>query len=90
MARPKITFIPKGLTVGYEKEYTVFFDQEVTYCPIDSDDFLYQARLTNRWQDKSVPQIIEMGRPDAAISTSLSINSEGYRAGGALWYALQD
>lgn len=48
MARPKITFIPKGLTVDYEKEYAVFFDQEVTYCPIDSDDFLYQVRLMNR------------------------------------------
>ena len=62
MARPKITFIPKGLTVDYEKEYAVFFDQEVSFCPIDSDDFLFQVRLMNRWQDKSVPQIIEMGR----------------------------
>ena len=26
MARPKITFIPKGLTVDYEKEYAVFYD----------------------------------------------------------------
>lgn len=26
MARPKNTFIPKGLTVDYEKEYAVFYD----------------------------------------------------------------
>lgn len=76
MARPKITFIPKGLTVDYEKEYAVFFNQEVTYCPVDSDDFLYQFRLLNRWQEKSVPQIIEMGRPDAAyaIATELCLH----------------
>lgn len=73
MVRPKITFIPKGLTVDYEKEYAVFFDQEVTYSPIDSDDFLYQIRLMNRWQDKSVPQIIEMGRPDAAYAIAIEL-----------------
>lgn len=49
MSRPKITFISKGLTMDYEKEYAVFFDQEVTYSPIDTDDFLYQLRLLNRW-----------------------------------------
>ena len=38
--RPTITFIPQDLTVNYEKEYAVFFDQEVTYSPIDSEDFL--------------------------------------------------
>ena len=48
MARPKITFIPKGLTVDYEKECAVFFNQEVSFCPIDSDDFLYQVHLMNR------------------------------------------
>ena len=73
MSRPKITFIPKGLTVDYEKEYAVFFDQEVSFCPINSDDFLYQVRLMNRWQDKSVPQIIEMGRPDAAYAIAIEL-----------------
>lgn len=73
MVRPKISFIPKGLTVDYEKEYAIFFDQEVTYSPIDSDDFLYQVRLMNRWQDKSVPQIIEMGRPDAAYAIAIEL-----------------
>lgn len=73
MSRPKITFIPKGLTVDYEKEYAVFFDQEVAYSPIDSDDFLYQFRLLNRWLDKSVPQIIEMGRPDAAYAIAIEL-----------------
>lgn len=73
MSRPKITYIPKGLTVDYEKEYAAFFDQEVTYSPIDSDDFLYQFRLLNRWQDKSVPQIIEMGRSDAAYAIAIEL-----------------
>ena len=73
MSRPKITFIPKGLKVDYEKEYAVFFDQEVTYCPVDSDDFLYQFRLLNRWQEKSVPQIIEMGRPDSAYAIAIEL-----------------
>ena len=73
MSRPKITYIPKGLTVDYEKEYAAFFDQEVTYSPIDSDDFLYQFRFLNRWQDKSVPQIIEMGRPDAAYAIAIEL-----------------
>lgn len=73
MARPKITFIPKGLTVDYEKEYAVFLDQEVTYSPVDSDDFLYQFRLMNRWQEKSVPQIIGMGRPDAAYAIAIEL-----------------
>lgn len=73
MARPKITFIPKGLTVDYEQEYAVFFDQEVTYSPVDADDFLYQFRLLNRWQEKSVPQIIEMGRPDAAYAIAIEL-----------------
>ena len=73
MSRPKTTYIPKGLTVDYEKEYAAFFDQEVTYSPIDSDDFLYQFRLLNRWQDKSVPQIIEMGRPDAAYAIAIEL-----------------
>ena len=59
--------------MDYEKEYAVFFDQEVSYCPIDSDDFLYQFRLLNRWQDKSVPQIIEMGRPDAAYAIAIEL-----------------
>lgn len=59
--------------MNYEKEYAVFFGQEVTYCPIDSDDLLYQFRLLNRWQEKSVPQIIEMGRPDAAYAIAIEL-----------------
>ncbi len=73
MGRPKIAFIPKGLTVDYEKEYAKFFEQEVTYQPIDSDDFLYQFRLMNRWQEKSIPQIIELGRPDAAYAIAIEL-----------------
>lgn len=73
MQRPRINFIPKGLSVDYEKEYAVFLEQEVTYCPIDAEDFLFQLRLLNRLQEKSVPQIIEMGRPDAAYAIAIDL-----------------
>lgn len=73
MTRPRINYIPKGLTVDYEKEYSKFFEEEVTFKPLDSDDFLYQFRLMNRWQAKSVPQIIELGRPDAAYAIAIEL-----------------
>jgi len=73
MDRPVITFIPNGLTIDYEKEYARFFEQEVTYQPVDRDDFLYQFRLMNLWQEKSVPQIIELGRPDAAYAIAIEL-----------------
>lgn len=47
--RPRIAYIPKGLTVDYEKEYARFFDQEVNYVPENREDFLCQFRLLNRW-----------------------------------------
>lgn len=73
MTRPRINYIPKGLTVDYEKEYSKFFEEEVTFKPLDSDDFLFQFRLMNRWQAKSVPQIIELGRPDAAYAIAIEL-----------------
>lgn len=69
--RPRIAYIPKGLTVDYEKEYAWFFDQEVNYVPENREDFLCQFRLLNRWQEKSVPQIIGLGRPDAAYAIAI-------------------
>ena len=45
MERPKIAYIPKGLTVDYEKEYGRLIQQEVTFVPTVEDDFLYQLRF---------------------------------------------
>jgi len=73
MERPRIGYIPEGPAVDYEKEYGRFLDQEVTYQPVDRDDFLYLFRLMNRWQEKSVPQIIESGRPDAAYAVAIEL-----------------
>ena len=44
MEKPKIAYIPKGLTVDYEKEYGRLIRQEVTFVPTVEDDFLYQLR----------------------------------------------
>lgn len=68
MERLKVAYIPKGLTVDYEKEYGRLIRQEVTFVPAIEDDFLYQLRFLERWYKKSVPQLIELKRPDAAFA----------------------
>ena len=73
MERPKITFIPKGLTVDYTEEYGRLLKQEVEFTPTCQEDFLYQRRLIERWYKKSVPQLIAMGRPDAAYGVSMAL-----------------
>ena len=73
MERPKITYIPKGLTVDYTEEYGWLLKQEVEFTPTCQDDFLYQRRLIERWYKKSVPQLIAMGRPDAAYGVSMAL-----------------
>lgn len=73
MERPKITYIPKGLTVDYIEEYGKFLKQEVEFVPTSQEDFLYQRRLIERWYKKSVPQLIAMGRPDAAYGVSMAL-----------------
>lgn len=73
MERPKITYIPKGLTVDYTEEYGKFLKQEVEFTPTCQDDFFYQRRLIERWYKKSVPQLIAMGRPDAAYGVSMAL-----------------
>ena len=71
--RPKITYIPKGLTVDYTEEYGRLLKQEVEFTPTCQEDFLYQRRLIERWYKKSVPQLIAMGRPDAAYGVSMAL-----------------
>ena len=71
--KPKIAYIPKGLTVDYEKEYGRLIRQEVTFVPTVEDDFLYQLRFLERWYKKSVPQLIELKRPDAAYAVAVEL-----------------
>ena len=73
MEKPKIAYIPKGLTVDYEKEYGRLIRQEVTFVPTVEDDFLYQLRFLERWYKKSVPQMIGLGRPDAAYAVAVEL-----------------
>lgn len=68
MERPKIDFVPRGLTVNYEEEFAKFFMQEVTFKPKDNEDFMHQLRLLERWHKKSIPQILAKNRPDAAFA----------------------
>ena len=73
MEKPKIAYIPTGLTVDYEKEYGRSIRQEVTFVPTVEDDFLYQLRFLERWYKKSVPQLIELKRPDAAYAVAVEL-----------------
>ena len=73
MDRPKIDFIPRGLTVDYEQEYGKFFLQEVTFVPRGKEDFLHLLRLLERWHKKSIPQILAKGRPDAAYAIAMGL-----------------
>ena len=73
MERPKINYIPKGLTVDYEEEYSKYLMQEVTFVPRDNDDFMAQLRLLERWHKKSIPQILEENRPDAVYAIAMTL-----------------
>ena len=73
MEKPKIAYIPKGLTVDYEKEYGRLIRQEVTFVPTIEDDFLYELRFLERWYKKSVPQLIDLARPDAAYAVAVEL-----------------
>ena len=73
MERPRINYIPKGLSVDYEEEYSKYLMQEVTFVPRDNDDFMAQLRLLERWHKKSIPQILEKNRPDAAYAIAISL-----------------
>ena len=59
MERPRINYIPKGLSVDYEEEYSKYLMQEVSFEPRDNDNFTAQLRLLERWHKKSIPQILE-------------------------------
>lgn len=61
MARPKIDYIPKGLTVDLEETYAGYFKQEVEFRPENKEDFLYMLRLLERWEKKSIPAVLAKG-----------------------------
>ena len=73
MERPRINYIPKGLSVDYEEEYSKYLMQEVSFEPRDNDDFMALLRLLERWYKKSIPQILEKNRPDAAYAIAMAL-----------------
>lgn len=73
MERPRINYIPKGLMVDYEEEYSKYLMQEVSFVPRDNDDFMAQLRLLERWHKKSIPHILEKKRPDAAFAIAMTL-----------------
>ena len=73
MEKPRVNFIPKGLTVDYEQIYGKYLDQIIAFNPISHDDYLYQLHYLERWCKKSVPQILELGRPDAAYAIAMQV-----------------
>lgn len=73
MARPKIDYIPKGLTVDLEEAYAGYFKQEVEFRPENKEDFLYMLRLLERWEKKSIPAVLAKGRPDAAYAIVMGL-----------------
>lgn len=73
MERPRINYIPKGLSVDYEEEYSKYLMQEVSFEPRDNDDFMALLRLLERWHKKSIPQILEKKRLAEKIWASLYI-----------------
>lgn len=73
MARPKIDYIPKGLTVDLEEAYAEYFKQEVEFRPENKEDFLYMLRLLERWEKKSIPAVLAKGRSDAAYAIAMGL-----------------
>ena len=73
MERPKIDYVPKGLHIDLEEAYEKYMQQVVTFQPENKEDFLYMLRLLERWINKSVPQVIEKNRPDAAYAIAMSL-----------------
>ena len=63
----------QGLSVDYEEEYSKYLMQEVSFEPRDNDDFMALLRLLERWHKKSVPQILEKNKPDAAYAIAMAL-----------------
>ena len=59
--------------MDYEEEYSKYLMQEVSFEPRDNDDFTALLRLLERWHKKSIPQILEKNRPDAAYAIAMAL-----------------
>lgn len=66
-------YIPDGLNVDYEKEYSEYAKSAIEWTPKDTEDFLYQCRSLERFAGKSMPKMLEFNRPDAAYALSLTL-----------------
>lgn len=73
LKKPRVNFIPKGLKADYQREYGKYLDSIVRFTPINNEDYLYQLRYLERWCEKSVPEILEMERPDAAYAIAMQV-----------------
>lgn len=73
MERPRINYIPKGLSLGYKEEYSKYLMQEVSFEPRDNDDFTALLWLLERWHKKFIPQILAKNRPDAAYAIAIAL-----------------
>lgn len=71
--RPRINYIPKVQSVDYEEEYSKYLMQEVSFEPRDNDGFMALLRLLERCHKKSIPQILEKNRPDAAYAIAMAL-----------------
>ena len=61
------------ILTDYEEEYSKYLMQEVSFEPRDNDDFMALLRLLERWHKKSIPQILEKNRPDAAYAIAMTL-----------------
>lgn len=61
------------ILTDYEEEYSKYLMQEVSFEPRDNDDFMALLRLLERWHKKSIPQILEKKRPDAAYAIAMAL-----------------
>ena len=59
--------------VDYEEIYGKYLDKIIAYNPVDEEDYAYQRHYLERWCRKFVPQILEMGRPDAAYTIAMQV-----------------
>lgn len=73
LPRPKINYIPEGDMHDMEVEYTTLIQEQIHFAPADRDEYLKQLFLLERWGRKSVPQIMELNRPDAAYAIALTL-----------------
>lgn len=71
--KQRINFIPEGDNVDYEKTYAEYLDKIIAFHPENEDDCQHLFNYYERWIKKSIPQILELNRPDAAYAIALEV-----------------